>query len=183
VDLTLTGVQTTGGGGIDKLISIENLYGSAFSDTLIGDAGANVLSGGAGDDSLSGVGGDDVLNGGAGNDTLYGGAGADRLVGGAGADRFVFASTADSPVAGRDVITDFQSGLDRIDLSRIDAITGGADSAFSFVTAFTHKAGQLISTFATDHYVVQGDVNGDGQADFAINVYSPTALKASDFVL
>jgi hypothetical protein len=31
--------------------------------------------------------------------------------------------------------------------------------------------------------VVQGDVNGDGVADFSINVYSATALGAQDFIL
>ena len=37
--------------------------------------------------------------------------------------------------------------------------------------------------FSTDHYVVKGDVNGDGVADFAINVYSSTSLVSADFFL
>jgi Ca2+-binding RTX toxin-like protein len=183
VDLNLTGLQNTGGGGTDKLISIENVYGSSFNDTLTGDVGANVLSGGNGNDSLSGGAGDDILNGGAGADTLVGGAGADRLTGGDGADRFVYVSLADSTVAAPDAIIDFVSGSDRIDLSRIDAITGGADNAFTFVASFTHKAGQLMTHIVNGHYAVEGDVNGDGLADFTINVESATALKAADFIL
>lgn len=183
VDLNLTGLQNTGGGGTDKLISIENVYGSPFNDTLTGDAGANILSGGLGNDSLSGGAGDDILNGGAGADTLVGGAGADRLTGGDGADRFVYVSLADSTVAAPDIIIDFVSGSDRIDLSRIDAITGGADNAFVFVASFTHKAGQLMTHIVNGHYAVEGDVNGDGLADFTINVESATALKAADFIL
>ncbi len=61
VNLTLQGVaQSTLGAGFDTLVSIENLIGSAFSDTLTGDANDNILSG---------YFGNDTINGGAGNDT------------------------------------------------------------------------------------------------------------------
>ncbi|WP_193227608.1 cellulase family glycosylhydrolase [Aureimonas psammosilenae] len=53
----------------DRLISIENLVGSRFDDTLIGDAGRNVLDGAGGNDLLEGGAGADTLNGGAGYDT------------------------------------------------------------------------------------------------------------------
>src|SRR5262249_6616736 len=69
VDLGIAGPQATGGGGTDALVSIEDVIGSAFDDTLIGAPGVvNRLSGGAGNDLLVDVGGD-VLDGGAGNDT------------------------------------------------------------------------------------------------------------------
>ncbi|WP_374578362.1 calcium-binding protein [Phenylobacterium sp.] len=77
VSLALTGWQATGGAGSDKLTGIENLYGSAFNDTLIGNAGVNYLSGGAGDDRLEGGAGDDHLEGGRGADTIIGGDGWD----------------------------------------------------------------------------------------------------------
>lgn len=76
-DLRASGLQHTGGAGVDKLIGIENLYGSAFNDHLFGDDAKNFLSGGAGDDTIYGHGGDDHLEGGAGNDHLDGGAGYD----------------------------------------------------------------------------------------------------------
>ncbi|KGM32128.1 calcium-binding protein [Inquilinus limosus] len=59
----------TGSGGDaqgDILVSIENLTGSQFNDTLVGDAG---------DNDLFGEGGDDVLRGGAGGDYFHGGYG------------------------------------------------------------------------------------------------------------
>lgn len=77
VDLNLTVAQATGGAGSDKLTGIENLYGSAFNDTLIGNAGVNYLSGGAGNDRLEGGAGDDHLEGGRGDDELIGGDGFD----------------------------------------------------------------------------------------------------------
>ncbi|WP_461406495.1 calcium-binding protein, partial [Falsiruegeria mediterranea] len=48
----------------DQLISIENLIGSSFDDTLTGDHGDNLLNGGDGIDRLMGLGGDDTLDGG-----------------------------------------------------------------------------------------------------------------------
>ncbi|NQE60549.1 hypothetical protein E1H18_237 [Caulobacter sp. RHG1] len=79
VDLTLSGLQATGGAGSDTLISIENLRGSAFDDKLTGDGNANVLIGAAGNDILLGGAGDDVLRGGAGDDLIDGGAGYDTV--------------------------------------------------------------------------------------------------------
>ena len=49
----------------DTLIDIENVRGSASSESIYGNAGDNVLEG---------FSGNDVLRGGAGNDTLDGGA-------------------------------------------------------------------------------------------------------------
>ncbi|NJC41668.1 Ca2+-binding RTX toxin-like protein [Brevundimonas alba] len=70
-----------GQGGTDTFLSIENLTGSNFNDTLIGDSGVNVLRGGTGTDTLLGLGGADVLWGGAGAlNALQGGAGDDIYV-------------------------------------------------------------------------------------------------------
>jgi hypothetical protein len=54
--------HTGGGARGDQLISVENLIGSAYNDTLTGDDGDNVINGG--------VGGKDILTGGKGNDTI-----------------------------------------------------------------------------------------------------------------
>lgn len=54
----------------DRLVSIENVIGSAFDDILVGNAGANRLSGGDGNDHLIGARGKDIFDGGAGIDTL-----------------------------------------------------------------------------------------------------------------
>ena len=73
---------------------------------------ANDLTGTNGDDVLQGNGAANVLDGKGGDDILIDGKGEDRLTGGAGADLFVF--EADGR---RDIITDFQVGVDTIDLS------------------------------------------------------------------
>jgi Ca2+-binding RTX toxin-like protein len=63
------GVGLGGSAEGDRLISIENLTGSSFDDTLIGSIGANVLNGSGGDDRLMGGEGPDTLIGGDGRDT------------------------------------------------------------------------------------------------------------------
>ena len=114
----------------DKLVSIENLTGSAHNDVLWGDDGINVLRGIAGNDYLNGYGGADTLYGGDGNDILGGTDGNDILrrrnrhatTSGRRHRRrpFVWAFAEDTGVNANtaDVITDFSFAEgDRIDLS------------------------------------------------------------------
>ncbi|MEH2513774.1 Ca2+-binding RTX toxin-like protein [Nitrobacteraceae bacterium AZCC 1564] len=154
VDLAL-GTGSGGDAQGDRLTSIENITGSAFDDHLIGNTAAN---------------------------QIFGGAGADVLTGGAGADTFVFKTVQDSTPAHQDQITDFSSAQgDHIDLSAIDANTqaaGHQDFGFIGSAAFSDVAGQL--RFA-DHFL-EGDVNGDGAADFRVNV-NVASLQHGDLIL
>jgi serralysin len=78
----------------DSYLSIENLTGSAYPDTLFGNGYANVLDGGAGNDWLDGAAGNDKLYGRDGNDLLVGGVGRDLFDGGAGTDTASYATAA-----------------------------------------------------------------------------------------
>ena len=88
------------------------------SDVYDGTLGSIIgtVFGGAGNDLLIGGAGRDVLNGGTGDDILFGG-GGDSLTGGAGRDTFVFARIVSGAPA--EVLTDFASGTDRIDLTSL----------------------------------------------------------------
>jgi hypothetical protein len=157
----------------------ESLLFNGYAET---DGGRFTVIGGAGNDTIAGGGGVDYLAGGAGNDTLYGlggqdfltgGAGQDTLRGGAGSDHFRYTSVGDSTVDNPDRILDLE-GWDVIDLTGIDANSGiDGDQAFTFIgnAAFT-AAGQLRAVFddVSGLWNVSGDVNGDGTADFLIQV-------------
>ena len=122
IRLSTSAIRTPHGDPEDAT-GIENVIGSKFNDAIFGNEAANNISGGNGDDWLSGLGGDDFVSGGNGNDWIYGGLGADTLTGGANADTFIFWSADASKFTGgrpQDIITDFQHGLDAIDLSGLD---------------------------------------------------------------
>ncbi|MBX4941018.1 M10 family metallopeptidase C-terminal domain-containing protein [Rhizobium binae] len=142
-----------------------------------------------GNETYKGLGGNDVLKGGAGSDVLIGGAGRDIMSGGTSSDTFTFkAPTETGSGWNRDVITDFQHGVDKIDLSAIDA-NGSAqgDAAFHFQAQenalFDKKAGALAWHYEDDHTVIQADLNGDGVHDFEIQLKGHVALGAGDFLL
>jgi hypothetical protein len=101
---------------------------------------------------------------------------------------------ADSGVGAgvRDVIVDFQHGVDEIDLVDIDANAARAgDQSFSFIGTrdFSGKGAELhYQTFdqagtANDVTVVSGDVNGDGVSDFEIEIAGIVQLTRNDFLL
>ena len=66
VDLTLATAQSGGAANNDAdgdvLISIENITGSAFNDTLVGEAGDNSFAGLGGADRIDGNGGTDMID-------------------------------------------------------------------------------------------------------------------------
>ncbi|MCF3640518.1 M10 family metallopeptidase C-terminal domain-containing protein [Rhizobium sp. TRM95111] len=163
------------------------------ADLLIGAAQANRLLGGKGADALIGLGGADILKGSTGQDWLQGGIGADRLAGGGGADRFVFRSAAEigGTATGGDVILDFVPGRDVIDLSPIDANRSLTGHRFLWLddegAAFSGEAGELrwYHDAAGGRSVtrVEGDLDGDGQADFSLQLQGRLVLTADDFLL
>lgn len=121
--------QATGGSGVDRLVSIENLTGSAHNDQLAGDAMANRLWGQAGDDLLFGGDGADALWGGSGRDLLFGDAGDDDLAGEAG-DDVAYGGAGDDHLSGGDGIDVLvgDAGADTLDGGAgADAVYGGDD--------------------------------------------------------
>lgn len=147
--------------------------------------GNDTLLGGDGNDSLDGEGGDDILDGGDGGDfSIIGGSGIDTMTGGAGADVFRYDSTTDSGtgVGNRDIVTDFEVGIDRIQLWRMvsgltfvpDLTTNGFSGGGSKEVGFTHES---------DTTIVQVDSDGDGSANVEIELTGVLILAAGDFVL
>jgi len=88
----------------------------------------------------------------------------------------------------RDTLRDWDVGgdADMLDLSAIDAVTGGTDDAFTFVgtAQFSGTAGELrFQSFGSDGFVM-GDTDGDRATDVVILLSGVTTmLDAGDFVL
>lgn len=159
--------------------SIRAVHGSALPD---------ILFGGAGGERIYGFDGDDTIEGGDGADTIYGGAGTDVMTGGSGADVFVWTTAAHTGAAAgaRDVIADFTPGVDRIDLSAIDANTRlSGHQSFSFVGTDVHdgSGGTLRCLQAGGNTIIFGDRDGDRSGDFAIQLTGLYTLTAADFIL
>lgn len=84
-----------------------------------------------------------------------------------------------------DRVLDFEVGLDRFDLSGLDALPGGEDDIFSFIASdsFSHTAGELRSEFEGGWTRICGDIDGDGVADFVVMLKGHHDLTTSDFLL
>jgi autotransporter-associated beta strand protein len=170
---------------------VFTVNGSTGIDVIKGGLGTtNILNGNAGADQLVGGSLADTINGGTEADKIRGDGGADSLTGGAGADVFKFRNVSDSGIgASADTITDFVSGTDRLNFSRIDAdpFTTG-DQAFVFVdtVAFTNNGiAQIRWVDLGADLRVEADINGDGVADMQVLLQGAGAqvLSAADFVL
>jgi Ca2+-binding RTX toxin-like protein len=191
----LTG-KAEDGTGTDTLISIENVDSTSFGDTIIGDQVGNFLTSHGGADFISGNGGTDTILAGDGNDTVLGGSGFDKIDGGLGADtltggsevdHFIYFSASDSPVGngGRDTITDFEKGIDKINVSLIDANPAvSGNQAFSFIGngSFSDE-GQIRTVGLNGGTLVQFNTSGNTVADFEIFLDDPVQMSASDFFL
>lgn len=161
--------------------------GNALDNSLTGSSGRDTLYGLEGNDILVGASGDDTIFGGAGNDIIRGSSGADLLSGGEGSDVFDYDKASESPVGAADTITDFERGVDKIDLVGIDATTQqSGNNAFLFIgtSQFSGSGGELRYQVFDGYILVQGETGGDKLADFEIRLTSPNLpLLASDFVL
>jgi serralysin len=164
----------------------ENMGGSAGNDTIDGGRGTDT----ANYSSLGGpvsLGAFGVLNkGGLGIDTLIGAGGSDNLTGGAGADVFKYISAAESAagISKRDTITDFQLGIDKLDLTAIDAnATLANDQAFSFLGnagSFT-SAGQLRYEVIGGNLLLFGNLNTNlGTSEFELQLTGLNFITAAD---
>ena len=112
-----------------------------------GNATANRVTGNAGDNALYGRAGDDTLRGGAGNDVL---------TGDAGSDVFVFARGA-----GRDTVTDFEAGIDGIQLG---GFKGARDFADMLAGHLEVKGDDLWITYGNDVIVLEDTTEAELQA-------------------
>lgn len=191
---TVSQIGAPPGSVVEKVRGFENASGGNGNDHIYGTASANILLGGGGINVVFGYGGNDTLVGGNDLDVLVGGLGKDLLTGNLGTDYFSYSSIRDSGItaATRDVIMDFQQGVDKIDIELIDANTANGSTTnedFVFIGTnllggFTGTPGELRAYWTLGGQIIEADVNGDRKADFSIKLDDPLhskVLTKSDF--
>jgi Ca2+-binding RTX toxin-like protein len=145
-DFNFSPVATEGAGDVER-------NGTNRKDKLTGTAGSETMRGLGGNDNLRGLDDNDRLFGDAGNDRLDGGTGADRLEGGGGKDVLTGGADSDTFVyrrgSGKDRVTDFQDGIDNIDLSS----TGLTFGNFSI---YQKGAGVIVQLSKSDQLTLNG---------------------------
>jgi len=147
--------------------------GGFVADSITGGTAADFLAGGAGNDTISGGTGIDSITGGAGADSMTGGSGADIYTLAVGsssvftASSFVGANIAagDSVTfgSGIDVITDFTSGTDQLNVTATGigaaAITGiGTAIATFLVNTVYLLSGTYVSS--SGQFIIAADGGG-----------------------
>ncbi|GBD48119.1 hemolysin-type calcium-binding protein [Methylopila sp. Yamaguchi] len=145
----------------------------------LGNNGDNKLVGNDQNNLLSGLDGVDRLYGGAGDDTLAGGVGKDVLTGGAGADVFAFTDAGDAG----DVITDFEAGVDRIqiDLAGFGLATFDATSFESNARGIaTTGDARFIYAESNGRLFFDADGSGSGQAVLLATLRGAPEFTAAD---
>ncbi|QXG28093.1 calcium-binding protein [Pseudomonas viridiflava] len=150
--------------------AIHEINGTSGKDSLTGTAAADVMLGGAGNDTL---------NGASGNDVIAGGAGKDTLTGSDGADIFRFDAVTDSYRTNTesfgDLITDFTSTEDKLDLSALGfkGLGNGSNGTLSVVYNSSNDR----------TYVKSTETDADGKRfEVALSGNHSTDLTAANFV-
>ncbi|MGY3597188.1 Ca2+-binding RTX toxin-like protein [Bradyrhizobium sp. USDA 4341] len=125
----LAGGTATGGGSSlsDRLIGIDAATVSGSNDTLLGNSGSDILGA---------SGSDDLVVAGSGTDTLIMNSGTNTFLAGAGVDTFIVQSAV--VVSGLDqpqnLIGNFDTTRDVVDLTNISGVGSFADLSFATVT-------------------------------------------------
>ena len=94
------------------------VYSKGGNDLIYGENGIDVIYAGDDNDAVYGGSGNDIIYGENGNDLLIGGTGNDYMIGGDGYDIFKILEDSLS-IPEQDIIKDFTSGEDKIDLSSL----------------------------------------------------------------
>ena len=163
----------------------DTISATGKCDLIYAGSGNDVVKGNDGDDTIYGGSGRDTINGGDGCDTIVGGYGADKLMGGKGNDSFVFLSAADSNAARFDVISDFKSGSDKIDIAALGALgflalTSTSTSVPAHTVAWLYDSATnqtILYVNSTGHILDIGD-----SALLEVHLEGLVAVQASDFV-
>lgn len=116
--------------------------------------------------------GNDRITGNSADNVLTGGGGADILTGNGGSNTFTYHAAGDSPRNNADLLMDFTTGQDKIDLS---SLSENSQVQLNYVSQYSGQPGDTILTLnpKTNRYFLGVDLTGNGKTDFLIKSIRP----------
>jgi Ca2+-binding RTX toxin-like protein len=167
-----TGLATDGWGDTDRLVNIQSVIGSRFTDHITGGARNDLLEGGAGDDSLIGGAGTDIA--------VFTGARADYTITRNGVTN---ALTVTDNSAGRDGTDILSSDIETLRFGDGDVLAsaiGGTANTFLAITPLSTDTaeGNTGTTPFTFTVTRTGDTSGASTANWGV---TGNGASASDF--
>ncbi len=166
----LQGVETDLCGFMNSGVTI-NLSNQSEAFTITGSSSNDTLTGGSGADAINGGAGSDTITGGGGGDTLTGGGAAnviDTFVIGSGDSTLTIGGSGNNgTISGYDVITDFNTLVDKLNLPGTAVVVAnaqidGGDSSLTIGsdTVESHSVTNgMVTFFGTDAFGTPLTVN------------------------
>lgn len=145
-----------------------------------GTGGADQLKGGNSGDEIWAFGGSDQIYAAAGDDRIWAGLGVDRVNGGTGRDHFIFKKVGELG----DIITDFESGEDKIALSAALAEKMRFDDVTLFINEAIDAEGPVLA-YREDTGALTFDVDGlgDKRPVLIATLLDTPSLTENDFII
>ncbi|UII73218.1 M10 family metallopeptidase C-terminal domain-containing protein [Pseudomonas sp. HN11] len=172
------------GGGVDTMdfsgFSQDqniNLNAESFSDVGGMKGNVSIAKGCTIENAIGGSGRDNISGNEAAN-RIKGGTRGDTLRGGGGTDTFVYDKASDSTPSDPDLIEDFTSGTDKIDVT--GALKGAGVRTLVFTDRFTGRAGEAVLKHDanTGRSSLAIDLKGTGSVDLLVK--SKGEIKPAD---
>lgn len=179
-------VINTGGGS-------QTILSGNGDDQIFAGGGPDIVESGNGNDWIEGEAGPDVLNGGNGKDVLIGGASPDILSGGQGPDVFVYTAHSDAPAHGEEslqsdgsdegkmeTITDFQTAIDKIDLSQLESVLNFSVGSEAY-SVWVEQVDEDTVVYAD----IDGNISGENPAELSIILtgVDSNSISATNFIM
>jgi Ca2+-binding RTX toxin-like protein len=169
IDTDADHVLELDGEGIDEVrTAIKYELPDAVENLVFLGAGGIRVEGNRLDNVMTGNDSNNIMAARDGNDILIGGGGSDTLDGGLGADRIVYRAAGDSTAAAFDIVWEFESRIDKIDVTALAVESIGW-------TKQTENTGVSINT-----YFMATIVTGEGTMTIRLNT---AELRMSDFLV
>lgn len=173
-------------GGVDKIVSSVSVRAPNFVEniTLVGNNKINATGNGL-NNKIYGNSNENIIRANFGKDIVYGGGGADKIYLGNDRVRDIvgYKSLEDSTYTNFDVIYNFKSGIDKVDIS---SFTDYVQTQYGAELSFSNSSHQQFKVWGADvgnNYFIHADLNGDTNPDVTAMFIAVNYISSNDLIL